>query len=40
MFQSIYTTIVAKIQISLGKSSRWITGSVIDHTISISNIIL
>ena len=40
MFQSIYTTIIAKIQISLGKSSRWITGSVIDHTISISNIIL
>ena len=37
MFKSIYTTIIANIQKSLGKSSTWITDSVIDHTISISN---
>ena len=36
MFKSIYTTIIANIQNSLGKVSCWITDSVIDHTISIS----
>ena len=36
LFQSIYTTIISNIQISLGKSSGWITDSFIDHTISIS----
>ena len=36
MFQSIYTTIISKIQKSLGKGSAWIIDSVIDHTISIS----
>ena len=36
MFKSIYTTIIANIQKSLGKTSVWIIDSVIDHTISIS----
>ena len=36
VFQSIYTTIITNIQKSLGKSSGWITDSVIDHTITIS----
>ena len=36
VFQLIYTTIMINIQKSLGKSSGWITDSVIDHTISIS----
>ena len=36
MFQSIYTTVITNIQISLGKGSSWIIDSVIDHTISIS----
>ena len=38
MFQSIHTTIIASIQKQkpLGKCSGWITDSVIDHTISIS----
>ena len=36
VFQSIYTTIITNIQISLGKSSDWTIDSVIDHTISIS----
>ena len=36
MFHSIYTTIVSNIQKSLGKSSRWITDSIIDHSNSIS----
>ena len=34
--QSIYTLIITNIQKSLGKGSGWITGSLIDHTISIS----
>ena len=33
-FKSIYTTIIANIQKSLGKSSGWVTDLVIDHTIS------
>ena len=37
VFKSIYTTITANIQKSLGKGSGWIINSVIDHTISISN---
>ena len=36
-FKSIYTTITTIIQKFLGKSLGWIIGSVIDHTISISN---
>ena len=36
LFQSIYTTIISNIQISLGKGSGWIADSFIDHTISIS----
>ena len=36
VFQSIYTTIVTNIQISLGNRSGWIIDSVTDHTISIS----
>ena len=36
MFQSIYTTLITDIQKYLGKGSRWIIDSVIDHTISIS----
>ena len=36
VLKSIYTTIIANIQKSLGKSSGWIIDSVIDHTISIS----
>ena len=36
VFQSIYATIISKIQKSLGKSSGWIIDSVINHTISIS----
>ena len=34
--QSIYTTIITNINKSLGKSSRWIIDSVIDHTIITS----
>ena len=36
VFKSIYTTIIANIQKSLGKSSGWIIDSFIEHTISIS----
>ena len=36
VLKSIYTTIIANIQRSLGKSSGWIIDSLIDHTISIS----
>ena len=36
MFKSIYTTVILKIQIFLGKSSGWILDLVIDHTVSIS----
>ena len=36
VFKSIYTTIIANIQKSLGKGSRWIIDSAIDHNISIS----
>ena len=36
VFPSICTTVIAKIQKSLGKGSGWIIDSVIDHTISIS----
>ena len=35
VLQSIYTTIITKIQKSLEKGSGWIIDSVIDHTISI-----
>ena len=38
-FESIYTTIISNIQITLGKGSGWITDSVIDHNISISKYI-
>ena len=34
MFRSIYTTIIANIQKSLGKDSGWIIDSFIDHTVS------
>ena len=37
VFKSIYTTIIANIQKSLGKGSGWIINSVIDHAISISS---
>ena len=37
MFQSIYTTVISKIEKSLGKGSGWIIDSVIDHNISIPN---
>ena len=37
VFQSIYITIITNIQKSLAKVSGWLTDSVIDHTISISN---
>ena len=33
---TIYTTIIANIQKSLGKGSSWIVDSIIDHSISIS----
>ena len=36
MLKSIYTTIIANVQKSLGKGSGWKIDSVIDHTISIS----
>ena len=36
VFKSIYTTIIANIQKSLGKGSGYIIDSVIDHNISIS----
>ena len=36
VFKSVYTTIIANIQKSLGKGSGWIIDPVIDHTISIS----
>ena len=36
VFQSIYTTIISKIQKSLGNVSGWIIDSAIDHTISVS----
>ena len=35
-FESIYSTIISKIQKLLGKGSNWIIDSVIDHTIIIS----
>ena len=37
VFKSIYTTIIANMQKSLGKGLEWITDSVIEHTISITN---
>ena len=37
VFKSIYTTIIANMQKSLGQGSEWITDSVIEHTISITN---
>ena len=36
VFQSIYTTVISKIQKSSGNGSGWIIDSVIDHTIGIS----
>ena len=36
VFESIYTTIISKIQKSHGKVSGWINNLVIDSTISIS----
>ena len=36
VFKSIYTTIIANIQKSLGKGSRWIIDSVIDNSMIIS----
>ena len=36
VYQSIYTTIISNIQISLAKGSGWIIDSVIDHVASIS----
>ena len=36
VFRSIYTTVIAIIQKSLGKGSDWIIDSITDHTISIS----
>ena len=36
MFESVYSTIISKIQRSLGKHLRWINDSVIDYTFSIS----
>ena len=36
VFQSIYTTVIAIIQKSLGKGSDWIIDSITDHTISSS----
>ena len=36
VFESIYTTIIAKIQKSLGRGSGWIIGSVIEQNTSIS----
>ena len=36
VFQSVYSTIISKIQRSLGKHLRWINDSVIDYTFSIS----
>ena len=38
VFESIYTTVITNLQKSLGECSGWIIDSVIDHTISISNI--
>ena len=35
VFQSIYTTVVSNIQISLGKYSGWIIDSVIEYNIRI-----
>ena len=37
VFESIYTTVISKIQKYLGKGLGWIIDSVIDHTINISN---
>ena len=36
VFESVYSTIISKIQRSLGKHLRWINDSVIDCTFSIS----
>ena len=36
VFQSIYTTIIRKIQKCSGRCSCWIIDSIIDHTINIS----
>ena len=36
VFDSIYSTIISNIQKSLGRGSRWIIDSVIDHNINIS----
>ena len=36
VFESVYSTIISKIQRSLGKHLRWINDSVIDYTFSIS----
>ena len=35
VFQSIYTTVISNIQISLGKYSGWIIDSVIEYNIRI-----
>ena len=36
VFESVYSTIISKIQRPLGKHLRWINDSVIDYTFSIS----
>ena len=36
LFESIYSTVISKIQKSLGQGSGWIIDSVIDHNINIS----
>ena len=36
VFESVYSTIISKIQRSLGKHLHWIIDSVIDYTFSIS----
>ena len=36
VFESIYTTIISKIQKYLGKGSGWIVNSAIDHNIHVS----
>ena len=36
VLESIFTTVITNIQISLGKGSDWINDSVIDHNINIS----
>ena len=36
IFESIYTTVISNIQISLGKGSGWITDSIIEYNTNIS----